>query len=38
MLTILAWGLEQKYHDDYVALRESHLNHDMGKFTYDDFK
>lgn len=38
ILTFLALGLELKYHDDFVALRENFVNHDMGKFSYEDFK
>lgn len=36
--TILAAGLEIKYHDEFVALRGNLRNSDMGKFEYDDFK
>jgi len=38
ILTFIALGLEFKYHDEYVALRDNFVNHDMGKFTYEDFK
>jgi hypothetical protein len=38
LLTFLALGLELKYHDEFVALRQNWVNSDMGKFKYDDFK
>ena len=38
LLTMLAFGLEMKYHDEFVALRDNLVNNDMGKFKYDDFK
>ena len=38
LLTFLALGLEMKYHDEFIALRDNLVNHDMGKFKYDDFK
>ena len=37
-LALLASGLEMKYHDEFLALRENMVNSDMGKFEYDDFK
>jgi hypothetical protein len=37
-LTFLAFGLEMKYHDEFVALRDNYVTSDMGKFSYDDFK
>lgn len=37
-LTFVALGLEMKYHDEFVALRENMVNSDMGKFEHDDFK
>ena len=36
--TIIAAGLEMKYHDEFVALRQNMNNSDMGRFEYDDFK
>ena len=38
LLTLLALGCELKYQDEFVALRDNFLNHDMGRFEYDDFK
>ena len=38
LLTMLAFGAEMKNHDEFLALRDNLLNHDMGKFKYDDFK
>ena len=38
LFTFIALGLEMKYHDEFVALRDNYVNSDMGKFTYDDFK
>lgn len=38
ILTFIALGLEMKYHDEFVALRDNLVNSDMGKFKYDDFK
>jgi hypothetical protein len=37
LLTLIAFGLEQKYQNEFVALRDNYLNSDMGKFSYDDF-
>jgi hypothetical protein len=36
--TMIALGLEVKYHDEFMALRGNFENHDMGRFEYDDFK
>lgn len=38
LFTMLAFGLEIAYHDDFVTLRENYVNSDMGKFEYDNFK
>ena len=38
LLTFVALGLEMKYHDEFVSLRDNYVNSDMGKFSYDDFK
>lgn len=38
LLTILALACELKDLDDYQALRDNLVNHDMGRFSYDDFK
>lgn len=35
---LLALGTEFKYHDEFLALRENYVNHDMGRFTLEDFK
>lgn len=37
-MTFIALGLELKYHDEFVALREHYLQDGMGKFTIEDFK
>jgi hypothetical protein len=36
--TLLAFGLEFKYHDEFLALRENMVNSNKGRFEYDDFK
>ena len=38
LFTMIALGTEMKYHDEFLALRHNFVNHDMGKFSYDDFK
>ena len=38
LLTVIAFGMELKYHDEFVALRQNWVSSDMGKFKYDDFK
>ena len=38
VLTVLALACELKNHDEYIALRDNLVSHDMGKFSYDDFK
>ncbi|CDW89225.1 UNKNOWN [Stylonychia lemnae] len=38
LFCVLALGLEYKYHDEFVVLRQNFLNHDMGRFTEEDFK
>lgn len=38
ILTILALGFEMKNLDEFKALRDNLVNHDMGRFEYDDFK
>lgn len=38
LLTFVMLGLEMKYHDEFVALRDNFNNHDMGKFSIEDFK
>jgi len=38
LFTFIALGLEMKYHDEFIALRDNYVNSDMGKFSYDDFK
>ena len=38
LLTVLALACELKDMDEYQALRDNLLNHDMGRFAYDDFK
>lgn len=36
-LTFIALGLEVKYHDEFVALRENMVKSDYGKFKLEDF-
>jgi hypothetical protein len=38
LFTFIALGLEMKYHDEFRALRDNLVNHDMGKFSHDDFR
>jgi len=38
IMTMVALGLEMKYHDEFKALRENYVKSDMGKFTVEDFK
>lgn len=38
LFTLLALGCEMSYHDEFLALRDNFVNHDMGKFVLEDFK
>ena len=38
LMTMVALGTEMKYHDEFLALRDNLVKHDMGKFEYNDFK